>query len=360
MGGAVGLKGSDGPEILAQARALGAVPEAPARAVVALKQLIPLRDQLEIITYPFEMGEQSARACGFNTTVIGSIEKGATTSNDTRTAGLAMLEAGVDLLLFAGGDGTARDIYAAVGDRAAVLGVPAGVKIHSGVYAINPRAAGELASLFLQEKVNRLRSAEVMDIDENAFRQGRVTAELFGYLQIPFEQSMVQGIKAGRAQAEENAVKQIGFYLIDHMEPACLYIIGPGTTTQALTDTLDLPSTLLGVDVVRDKKLVARDVNEQQLLGLLGVEGPAARIIVTVIGGQGYIFGRGNQQISPQVIRRVGPNNIMVIATKEKLASLAGKPLLVDTGDEDLNQTLIGYIRVTTGYGEYVIYKVGY
>ena len=200
IGGRVGLKGSDGAEIQKRALALGAVPQAPSRAIQALERLKAV-EGLEIVTYPGEMGEDAARACGFEPEVIGTITPGETTAQDTRDAASEMQRQGVDLLLFAGGDGTARDIYRAVGTGLPVLGIPAGVKIHSAVYATHPRSAGELAALYLQGKVTGLREAEVMDIDEEAFRQDVLSARLYGYLKIPFRTSLVQNQKmpsAGR------------------------------------------------------------------------------------------------------------------------------------------------------------------
>ena len=357
MGGRVGLKGSDGPEILRRARELGAQPESPNRAVQALKVVARLKDEIKVITYPDEMGEDEARGCGFSPTVIGDIVSGETTPENTRKAAQEMEEMGVELILFAGGDGTARDIYNAVGQRIAALGIPAGVKIHSGVYALTPRHAGEAAALFLEGKVVNIRDAEVMDIDEDAFRQGVVTARLYGYLRIPEERRFVQSVKSGSIQTEREAVLGIASEVIKDMDEETLYIIGPGTTTRVIMEDLGLENTLLGVDVVLNKKLIASDVNERGLLDLMGDR--SAKIIVTVIGGQGYIFGRGNQQLSPSVIRTVGKENIVVAATKEKLLSLEHRPLLVDTGDEKLNQDLSGYIKVTTGFKEFHMYKVG-
>ena len=270
-----------------------------------------------------------------------------------------MAAAGVDLILFAGGDGTARDVYAAAGADTVCLGVPAGCKIHSGVYGINPRNAGDLAALFLQGKVTKVKQAEVMDIDEEAFRQGRVSAELFGYLTVPQDEARVQGGKAGRTQSDENALDAISYYLMDSMDADTLYILGTGSTVFGVKRRLGIAGTLLGVDVTHGRELVAADVTERQLLDLLDQKGGAkAKIVVTVIGGQGYIFGRGNQQISPRVIERVGRDDIIVIATKQKLAALGGKPLLVDTGSEEVNTMLTGYMRVVTGYNEQIVARV--
>jgi predicted polyphosphate/ATP-dependent NAD kinase len=239
------------------------------------------------------------------------------------------------------------------------LGVPAGCKIHSGVYGINPRNAGELAALYLQGKVTKLKQAEVMDIDEDEFRRGRVSAELYGYLTVPRDEARVQGGKAGRAASDEHALDSIAFGLMDRMDPEALYLLGTGSTVFGIKKRLGVDGTLLGVDVIRDRQLVAKDVTEHQLLDLLGPEGSvAAKIVVTVIGGQGYIFGRGNQQFSPRVIERVGRDNIIVVATRQKLVGLAGKPLLVDTGSEQTNAMLTGYMRVGTGYDEEMAVRV--
>jgi predicted polyphosphate/ATP-dependent NAD kinase len=282
-----------------------------------------------------------------------------------------MLRSNVALLLFAGGDGTARDITTAVGDALPVLGIPAGVKIHSAVYATNPINAGELARLVLEGRVTRLREAEVMDIDEQAIRQGVVSAKLYGYLKVPFQRELVQSLKMPSSPGEEASLHAIAHDVVGQMVPGRLYIIGPGTTTRAITSRLGLNKTLIGVDVAYKEeeagvgpqpegRLVAADVNESQLLTLLEGRGRkgCAMIIVTPIGGQGYIFGRGNQQISPRVIEIVGKEGIVVVSTAAKINSLGGRPLLTDTGDRAVDRMLSGYVKVVTGYNERVVYRV--
>ncbi|MEM3640431.1 MAG: ATP-NAD kinase family protein [Candidatus Bathyarchaeia archaeon] len=357
IGGRVGLKGSDGIEIRKRALELGAVPQSLNRTVEALEIIKPIKNDIELITYPSEMGEDAAKKCDFEPIVIGSIVKGKTTSEDTKKAAKEMLHMSTDLILFAGGDGTARDIYDAVGEAVPVLGIPAGVKIQSAVFATSPRSAGELTVLYFHGECDTL-EAEVMDIDEEAVRQGIVSPKLYGYLKIPFQRRLVQDAKVPSSGGDREAREAIACEVIDRMMDDCLYIIGPGTTTKAITSKLGLNKTLIGVDVVFRGKLIGIDVNEAQLLKL--VENHSAKIIVTPIGGQGYIFGRGNQQISPEVIKKVGKDNIMVIATPEKINSLRGRPLLVDTGDREVDGMLKGYIRVITGYCEEIIYKVSY
>jgi len=356
IGGRVGLKGSDGAEIQRKALELGAVPRSNERAKEALAVLSPIAGDVELITYPAEMGEDVARECGLEPRVVGRIESGQTTAGDTRRAARAVEELKVDLLAFVGGDGTARDIYEAVGGDVPALGIPAGVKIHSAVFATSPATAGELVVSYLGGRVSRLREAEVMDVDEDAFRRGVLSARLYGYLRVPFRRSLVQSLKTASSPMEEASQSAIAAEIVGRMERGCLYILGPGTTTRAIASHLGLTKTLLGVDVVRDGEIVAADVGESELLELL--RGAQARIIVTPIGGQGFILGRGNQQISPDVIRQVGKENTIVVSTSEKIHSLRGQALLVDTGDRGVDEMLCGYVRVVTGYAEEILYRV--
>ncbi len=353
IGGRVGLKGSDGAETVKRAFELGASLVSPARAVETLTELAALKDEIEVITYPAEMGENEARESGFEPVVLGSIVSGETTAEDTRQAARDLVEQGAELILFVGGDGTARDVFEAVNSSVPVLGIPGGVKIHSSVYAVNPRRAAQLVKQFFQGRAP-VREMEVMDIDEDLFREGRVSARLYGYLNVPYERRLVQGAKAASAGSIDSPAP-IAQSVVDNMNDEHHYILGPGTTVKAIGDELQIDKTLLGVDMVYRKELVGKDLNEEQLLTL--IDGKPARIVVTVIGGQGYIFGRGNQQISPRVIRQVGKENLIVVATKGKLLAIDG-PLLVDTGDAECDAYLSGYIRVVTGYNEETVWKV--
>lgn len=355
IGGRVGLKGSDGIEIQKKALELGAVPLSLDRTIEALEVLKPIKDDIELITYPSEMGEDATKKCSFDSMVIGSIVKGRTTAEDTKKAAKEMLHTNVDLILFAGGDGTARDVYDAIGGEMPVLGIPTGVKIQSAVFAINPKSAGELTVSYLRGECD-VREAEVMDIDEEAVRRGIVVPKLYGYLKIPFQKRLVQGAKVPSSSGDKEAMEAIALEVTDRMKDDCLYIIGPGTTTRAILSKMGLNKTLIGVDVVFRGSLIGTDVNEKQLLEL--IKNHKAKMIVTPIGGQGYIFGRGNHQISAEVIKKVGRDNILVIATPEKIHSLGGRPILVDTGSREVDEMLKGYVRVITGYREEIVYKV--
>ena len=356
MGGRVGLKGTDGEAALARARQLGAPQEAPARAVQALKVLASGAGDLRILTCPDGMGEDEARAAGFSPAVVVDLAAASTTAGDTRRAAREMARQGVDLLLFAGGDGTARDILDAIGGATTALGIPAGVKVHSAVFGATPREAGRAALAFLRDGIGATRMAEVMDIDEDAARQGVAAARLYGYLKVPDDNTRLQAAKDGGVESGDRAVRALAAAVAAKMQPGVTYVMGPGSTIAAVMDELCLEGTLLGVDVVRDRQVVASDAGERQVLDL--IQGRDARIVVTVIGGQGHILGRGNQQISPQVVRAAGPGNIIVAATTDKLASIQGRPLLVDTGDPTLDSDLAGYTRVITGPGQYAMQRI--
>ena len=276
------------------------------------------------------------------------------TAADTRAAAIALADAGVDLLLFAGGDGTAVDVLAAVGDRLPVIGIPAGVKMHSAVFGVTPRSAGELAAAFVAGRVRGDAPGEVMDVEESDLRAGLISPRLHGFLRVPIAPGLVQGGKARSAPAEAAAQAAVAAHAAELLDGVTA-LIGPGTTTQAVMAALGLPKSLLGVDVVQGGRLLAADADEETLLGLAG---PDAIVIVTPVGGQGFVLGRGNQQISPAVLWAIGVDRLLIVATEAKLAALAGRPLLVDTGDPELDAALAGYRRIVTGYRQETVYRV--
>lgn len=347
MGGAVGLKGTDGKAILQQAIALGAKPIATQRAETFLTELATAKTHLKLVVGAGEMGENEVQKLGYSCQAIGEA-KTETSSEDTQSVAKGIIEAGVDLLVYCGGDGTTRDIQKVVGMNVPVLGVPTGVKMHSALFAVSPQAAARVTIRYLWGGLP-LREAEVMDIDEEAFRRGHLSAELYGYLLSPFEPHLIQGNKMESPMTQNELENQaaIAVYIIEEMQPDTLYIVGPGTTTRTVADLLDQKKTLLGVDLIQNKQITARDINEKQIIE--ATSGKPAKIIVTPIGGQGFIFGRGNQQISSRVIRQVGLDNIVVIATKSKLDRL--KSLRVDTGDIELDNKFRAHgVKVVSDY----------
>lgn len=360
MGGSVGLKGTD--HMVEEAIRRGAKPRANDRVRQALKELLEIKNELEIVTCPGDMGEDTAKSMGFRTTVLHTGGRRSlkdlfdSSRTDTIVLSKAMEEAGVDLLLFAGGDGTARDIYEGVGTELPALGIPAGVKIHSPVYAKNPQSAGDLAKLWLTGKVTKTAEQEVLDIDEELYRQEIINTRLYGYLSVPLEHVFTQNRKAPTPLSETASIESIAHEIVEHMEEDTYYLIGAGTTTRGVMQMLGLKNTLIGVDLIRNKELVANDIYGDKILDF--IKGKTTKLIVTVTGGQGFLFGRGNQQITPEVIREIGKENIIILATKAKIAEFHHQPFLVDTPDEELNKELCGYYRVITAYGEFTMCRV--
>ena len=360
MGGSVGLKGTD--HMVEEAIRRGAKPRANDRVRQALKELLEIKNELEIVTCPGDMGEDTAKSIGFRTTVLHTGGRRSlkdlfdSSRTDTIVLSKAMEEAGVDLLLFAGGDGTARDIYEGVGTELPALGIPAGVKIHSPVYAKNPQSAGDLAKLWLTGKVTKTAEQEVLDIDEELYRQEIINTRLYGYLSVPLEHVFTQNRKAPTPLSETASIESIAHEIVEHMEEDTYYLIGAGTTTRGVMQMLGLKNTLIGVDLIRNKELVANDIYGDKILDF--IKGKKTKLIVTVTGGQGFLFGRGNQQITPEVIREIGKENIIILATKAKIAEFHHQPFLVDTPDEELNKELCGYYRVITAYGEFTMCRV--
>ncbi len=345
MGGAVGLKGTDTLEVLREAVRRGARPLAQERTEEALRAASDLHGY-DFFTAGGTMGEDVLRRHTSRVTV--TYRPAATTSDDdTRAACSAILDAGVDLLMFTGGDGTARDVMDVVDESVPVIGIPSGVKMQSAVFANTPRDAGALLRRTRIENLPAHR-AEVMDIDEEEARMGRISGSLHGYMLTPEEPSLMQPYKLVLGGATEEQHKEaIAKYFVDTMLPGTLYILGPGTTVEAVGRRLGISKTLLGVDLVVDRKLLAKDVDENTILEALEAY-PEARIVVTPIGAQGFIFGRGNQQISHRVIEKVGIRNVMVIATPIKLRET--RTLRVDTGDPELDDEMRGYSKVLIGY----------
>lgn len=356
MGGSVGLKGTDGEYILKKAISLGSTPKSPTKTIKALIELESIKENIKIITGPQDMGEYEAKYLNFSTEVINIENRSRTSSEDTINIAKEMLKKNISLLIFVGGDGTARDIYKAVGDKVITIGIPAGVKIHSPVYAINPKVGGKLALKFLTKKISLGVEKEVLDLDEEMYRNGKVNTKLYGYLKVPREKSFMQNKKAPTPLSEEASQRAIGLFIVDNMEEDTIYIIGPGTTTRAVLDTLNLESTLLGIDIIKNKNIIKYDANEKDILE--SIKSNKAKLIITPTGGQGYLLGRGNQQISDKVIKSIGRENIIVVSTLYKLQTLKFKPLYIDTSNEEVDNMLSGYMKVVVGYKEEIMYPV--
>jgi predicted polyphosphate/ATP-dependent NAD kinase len=300
------------------------------------------------VTFDDPMGAAEARAAGFEPEVLGAPAgsantERATTAEDTTAAVDAFVEEGVDLILFVGGDGTATDVAEALDDRNAdvpVLGVPAGVKVYSSVFAVRPEAAGRVAATFEETEAR-----EVSDIDEDAYRDGDVRTRLRGVVEVPVAEDL-QSAK----QVHSGSTAALAEGVAADVEAGVTYVLGPGGTLGRIADELGVEGSPLGVDVYRDGELVVRDGSEDEILAALGDENV---VYVSPIGGQGFVFGRGNHQISPAVIER---SEVRVVASPRKLDETG--VLRVDTGDEAVDESLRGWTRVRVGRFEERMVKV--
>jgi predicted polyphosphate/ATP-dependent NAD kinase len=364
LGGTVGLKGTDGPELAARALALGAAPRAAARATEALAGLVAAwpegRPLPELLTTSGPMGEEAARGTGLEPHPIGAAPHEPSTAGDTRAAAAALRDAAVDLLLFAGGDGTARDVAAVIGHDLVALGIPAGVKVQSGVFGVSPAVAGRVAAAWLASRRRAEVEGDVIDLADGP----GVTPRMYATMRVPAG-SAIQSRKAPSPATDAAAMQAIATDVVGGFEPGRRYILGPGTTVRAVAERAGVSGTLIGVDVIeaagRDgpgpvAHVVVADAGASEVRA--AVANRPSSIIVTPIGGQGFLFGRGNQQIPPDVIGAVGRSGLVVVATPRKLAALAGAPLLVETGDPEVDRSLAGYVPVVTGYRERAVVAI--
>jgi predicted polyphosphate/ATP-dependent NAD kinase len=347
MGGRVGLKGTDG--VLEDALARGAKPIAAQRGSATLKAFLEISKTRAAAGNPLEvewytcsgpMGEDSFVEAGYTRDdfeIVFEYDGGRrTTAEDTKEACKALVGKGIELVVFVGGDGTARDVFSVLDKETLMLGVPSGVKMHSGVFCVNPEVAARIIEGFIDERLDPSQ-VEIMDLDEERYRKGEWNIKLFGYARTPYEPTYIQGGKIIIREHEEDVIEDIAWYLKEMMEdePDTLFILGAGGTLLGIAEELELEKSLLGIDAVVNKRLVAKDVNEEKLLELLDLY-PEAKIIVSPIGAQGFVLGRGNLQLSPAVLRKIGVDNFMVVATPAKLNKTPA--LRVDTGDPELDR----------------------
>ncbi|WP_340674978.1 ATP-NAD kinase family protein [Paraperlucidibaca sp.] len=364
VGGPLALKGSD--EIPADVRAQLVTQtlagESPAQCRVlafftALDEM--LQEDLvkpHWVSIDGPMGGSTLSQLGLAYEPVPIVINQPSTAQDTQVLAQAIKAAGVDLLLFAGGDGTARDVCTAIGTTTPVLGLPAGVKMHSGVFAINPKAAAELLLALLRGEWVALDTAEVRDIDETALRNGRVIAKHFGEMRVPVAANQLQQVKCSGLEVEALVVAEIAASVVEDMLPGQYYALGPGTTVAAVAEALALPNTLLGFDIICDGELVCADATAADLLRV--AEQDSLIIIITPTGGQGSLIGRGNQQLSAALLEIIGRDALRVLATPAKLAALSGRPLRLDTNNANLDRAWSGLWPIITGYQQAALYVV--
>ncbi len=359
MGGKVGLKGTD--DVSKKAAKMGAEPIAPLRAVEFLKKIkeLHVKPPIEISTCPGVMGEAEVKSAGLSAKILNMPLKFETTAEDTKSAVKLMLASKVDLIVFVGGDGTARDILDAMEglSEAPVLGVPSGVKMYSGIFAVNPLDAAEIVEVFTKGTTEMM-DFEIIDVDETAIRSDHFSMRLYGLLKGPFVPMRIQGSKQISPETTDEYENQtaVATFIIEEMNPKGTYILGPGTTIKRLADLLGIEKTLLGIDIYKNGTVI-KDVNEKKILQEIK-DWQNTWIVLSPIGRQGMLLGRGNQQISPEIIKRVGKEKIIVGATKSKIRGIEGGILRVDTGDVKVDTSLRGYIKVATDYREWRLMRV--
>jgi predicted polyphosphate/ATP-dependent NAD kinase len=347
IGGPLAMRGSDHFASMAEAERLGGRPVAGIRAERALRRLRALHQDLDIVAAPGPMGADAAKAAGFSPAILDGRLADATTAHDTRVAADALMRRGVDLILFAGGDGTACDVFAVVADGVALVGIPTGVKMHSAVFAVSPEAAGETVAMALRHACPT-RPVEIMDSDPAELAAGRPSAHLFGYALTPTLPRLMQAAKASRPADDQAALEALGRRLARQAKQGQLTLVGPGTTMAPIKRAFGAEATLMGVDAFVDGRLVAAH-GDAETLAALCRQHRDTRLVVGIVGGQGFVFGRGNQQLSPEVLRAIAPEDIRIVASREKLLALGAPQLWIDTGDVVLDRMLEGYRRIDTG-----------
>jgi predicted polyphosphate/ATP-dependent NAD kinase len=359
MGGRVGLKGTDG--IVKEAVKRGAKPIAARRAVDFLQKLkeYSANVQIELLTCPGVMGEKEVEEAGLITKSLPMHIARQTTAADTEEAIRLLKQRKADLIVFVGGDGTARDILDAMqgADLVPVLGVPSGVKMYSGIFATTPSEAADVVLAFARKEAE-VTEVEIMDADEQAIREDVFIVRLYGFLRCPFFSGHVQGSKQVSPETIDERDNQVAVarFIVEEMRRDGTYILGPGTTVKRVAEMLGVEKTVLGIDIYRDGRVIL-DVDEKRLLREVK-DWPNTWIILSPIGRQGILLGRGNQQISPTIIRLVGKERIIVAATRNKLQNIEKNVLRVDTGDAQVDDMLRGFIRVVTDYREWRLVEI--
>lgn len=357
IGGPKALKGSDG-RLAESAIRLGAKAAAPEKARIAVASLLDaLRDEgieePHLLTCSGPMGEESLKKAGYVNYSIVYSPKEVTAPEDTTNAAREMMVGGADIVLFTGGDGTARDVVAATGMKLPVLGIPSGVKMYSGAFLNTP---GELGPAMIEILTGGMKTAriELLDFDREPDGSEPAVAK-YGQALTPVL-SRVAGGKSEEPSVEEE-LEGISAYVIDSMISDCLYVMGTGSTVKFILRKLGYFTPVLGIDILINRKLVEKDVTDESLGRLLGgAEMKKVFLILTPLGGNGFILGRGNQQLTSSLVSSLPRENIIIIATKDKMNKL--KELKVDTGDETVDRKLKGIVEVVTGYGLRMVSRI--
>lgn len=359
LGARTALKGSDDADVQRLARERGGSPRGAARGERALRRMGAAVQRVRWLTWGGAMGEALLQHLGVSCEVLGHPQE-PPRADDTRRAARAMAAAGADLIVFCGGDGTARDLLEAVGAGLPVLGVPAGVKMHSGVFAATPEAAGAVLAALAEGGLVQATVTDVRDLDEAALREGRIAPAFYGEMSVPALGGFLQHTKEGGRENEALAQEEIAAEITERVRAAPgLYVLGPGSTLLAVKRALGMTPTLLGVDVLDAAEQIGRDVDAPWLERHLVDAGRPATLVLSFTRTQGFLLGRGNLQLSPALLRHLGRDRLWVVGTRTKLLSLGGRPLLMDTDDAALDAEWAGLVEIIAGYDDRLWYRIG-
>jgi len=352
MGGSVGLKGTDGT-LLDEAVKRGAKPVAPSRALRFLLKLREVRpDNLVLVSAGGVMGcDYVAKVSPSRFICLEEPRREKTTKGDTIGVVRELLKLDVQAIAFVGGDGTARDVLEACGPSIPIIGIPSGVKVYSSVFAVSPEAASKIVADFCRGEA-KVEVGDVVDVNEEMLCRDILVLKPYGRaLTISSEGLRVSTKELGGLDDVEGIAE---YFATEIYKPRALYILGPGSTTKAIAARLGVDKTLLGFDAIYNGEPVMKDLTAKDIQELID-RYKEFYVVLSIIGGQGYLIGRGNQQLTPEILRVVGRERIIIVSTKSKLARL--KRLLIDSGDVEVDRKLSGYYRVITGYGEVSIIK---
>lgn len=368
LGGRLGFKGSDGRA--EEARLAGAQERGGPRMRSALEMLLERlgatrSDSLELVIAAGRLGEDWLEGLDMDSHEIIGEWPGPTSAADTRDAVSMLAAMGIDLLLYSGGDGTTRDIVesleAAGRTDLPIIGVPSGVKMHSGCFAESPRAAAEVIDSWLRGELG-MAPTEVLDLDEGLYREGQWRIAMYGEARTPAAPRWMQGTKqAVRAPGEEEFVEGISQHVKEEfVDPAGRLVIwGSGSTLRDISEACGIETTLLGIDISLGSELLGSDLAESEILSILEEQGQPAVLLLSPMGGQGFLLGRGNLQLSPAVLRRIGVDEILGVATPSKLMGI--ERIRIDTGDEALDEEIrsAGYVKLLQGYRTTRLMRLG-
>ena len=364
LGGRLGLKGSDGQAEIARSK--GAQDRSGPRMRAMLDHLITIsKENLDGIQWYVSKGRMGT---DWISPAISSLEvihssSSSTDANDTSQLVGSMIGSDIDLLVYAGGDGTTRDVVAALSEygrpELPIIGVPTGVKMHSGCFASSPKAAAEVLSAWLEGDL-LLSSTEVLDLDEDLYRQGKWVVKLYAEAITPASPRWMQGSKMRvEASGEEEIIQGLADHVRETLfDDRMMIVWGSGGTLRTIGGILGFELNTLGIDITVGGNIIGSDLNENEILSALKEHQGDVILLLSPMGGQGFLIGRGNLQLSPDVLRIIGVNRVLGIVTPAKMLTL--RSLRIETGDSEMDQRFSEkkYLKVLQGYRTTRVLKV--